>query len=163
MLKEAAKEAFDLVGEAVSSSKAEAEVEEVSAVRSVSGGTAEISGLENVRMEELLEFSDGVSGMAFTLSEDSVGAVFLTSPDGVKAGSRVYRTGRVVDVPVGEELLGRVIDPLGRPLDGKGPIASQERRGIEREAFPIMARAPVSVPLQTGIKAIDSFTPFSGD
>lgn len=159
MLKEAAKEAFDLVGEAVSSSKAEAEVEEVSAVRSVSGGTAEISGLENVRMEELLEFSDGVSGMAFTLSEDSVGAVFLTAPDGVKAGSRVYRTGRVVDVPVGEELLGRVIDPLGRPLDGKGSIASQERRGIEREAFPIMARAPVSVPLQTGIKAIDSFTP----
>lgn len=159
MLKEAAKEAFGLVGKAVDSSSASAEVEEVSEVRSVSGGTAEISGLENVRMEELLEFPDGVTGMAFTLSEDSVGAVFLTAPDGIKAGDRVYRTGRVVDVPAGEELLGRVIDPLGRPLDGKEPVITAERREIEREAFPIMARAPVSVPLQTGTKAVDSFTP----
>lgn len=159
MLKEAAKEAFGLVGKAVDSSSASAEVEEVSEVRAVSGGTAEISGLENVRMEELLEFPDGVAGMAFTLSEETVGAVFLTRPDGVKAGDRVYRTGRVVDVPAGEELLGRVIDPLGRPLDGKGPVVAAERRSIEREAFPIMARAPVSVPLQTGTKAIDSFTP----
>lgn len=159
MLKEAAKEAFGLVGKAVDSSSASAEVEEVSEVRSVSGGTAEISGLENVRMEELLEFPDGVTGMAFTLSEDSVGAVFLTAPDGIKAGDRVCRTGRVVDVPAGEELLGRVIDPLGRPLDGKEPVITAERREIEREAFPIMARAPVSVPLQTGTKAVDSFTP----
>lgn len=159
MLKEAAKEAFGIVGKAVDSSSASAEVEEVSEVRSVSGGTAEISGLENVRMEELLEFPDGVTGMAFTLSEDSVGAVFLTAPDGIKAGDRVCRTGRVVDVPAGEELLGRVIDPLGRPLDGKEPVVTAERREIEREAFPIMARAPVSVPLQTGTKAVDSFTP----
>ena len=105
MLKEAAKEAFGLVETAVDSSSAELEVEEISTVRSVSGGTAEISGMENVQMEELLEFSDGVTGMAFTLSEDSVGAVFLTRPDNVKAGDRVYRTGRVVDIPVGEELL----------------------------------------------------------
>ncbi len=159
MLKEAAKEAFGLVETAVDSSSAELEVEEISTVRSVSGGTAEISGMENVQMEELLEFSDGVTGMAFTLSEDSVGAVFLTRPDNVKAGDRVYRTGRVVDIPVGEELLGRVIDPLGRPLDGKGVVSTAERYRIEREAYPIMARSPVSVPLQTGTKAIDSFTP----
>ena len=136
MLKEAAKEAFGLVETAVDSSSAELEVEEISTVRSVSGGTAEISGMENVQMEELLEFSDGVTGMAFTLSEDSVGAVFLTRPDNVKAGDRVYRTGRVVDIPVGEELLGRVIDPLGRPLDGKGVVSTAERYRIEREAYP---------------------------
>jgi F-type H+-transporting ATPase subunit alpha len=159
MLKEAAKEAFNLVGETIDSSNARLDVEEISTVRSVSGGTAEVAGLENVQMEELLSFPNGVMGMAFTLSEEDVGVVFLTSPDGVKSGDRVYRTGRVVDVPVGEELLGRVIDPLGRPLDNKGPVSTQERYHIEREAFPIMARAPVSVPLQTGTKAIDSFTP----
>ena len=104
-------------------------------------------------------FPGNVTGLAFTLSEDSVGVVFLNHPDAVKAGDRVRRTGRVVDVPVGERLLGRVIDPLGNPMDGGGRIVTVNRRKIEREAYPIMARSPVATPLQTGIKAIDSFTP----
>ena len=110
-------------------------------------------------MEELLEFPNGVWGMVQTLNKDSVGVVFLDNPDSLKAGDRVRRSGRVLDVPVGEGLLGRVINPLGKALDGKGPVAFSERRALEMEAYPIMDRAPVETPLQTGIKAIDAFTP----
>ena len=159
MLTEALEDAGKIVGRAVRDVQAVADVDEISTVDSITGCTAEVSGLKSVKMEELLTFPDGVSGMAFTLSPDSVGVVFLDEPKGVKAGDRVLRTHRVVDVPVGEALLGRVINPLGKPLDGKGAVETVGRLPIEREAFPIMARAPVSVPLQTGIKAIDSFTP----
>ena len=159
MLKEATDKAFSAVSGAVDATEKKLEKEEIGTIRSLSGTTAEVDGLENVRMEELLMFPNGVSGMAFTLAKDSVGVVFLSEPVGLKAGDEVRRTGRVVDVPVGDELLGRVIDPLGNPLDAKGPIKAAKRLPVEREAYPIMARSPVSVPLQTGTKAIDSFTP----
>ena len=159
MLTEAVKDAFAVVQDTIDAQSATVGIEEISTVSSVSGGTAEVSRLDNVQMEELLMFPGNVNGLAFTLSEDSVGVVFLNHPDAVKAGDRVRRTGRVVDVPVGERLLGRVIDPLGNPMDGGGRIVTVNRRKIEREAYPIMARSPVATPLQTGIKAIDSFTP----
>lgn len=159
MLIEAVKDVFGIVQDTIDLQSAKMNIEEISTVSSVSGGTAEVSRLDNVQMEELLMFPNNVMGMTFTLSENSVGVVFLNQPDEIKAGDRVHRTGRVVDVPVGERLLGRVIDPLGNPLDGAGRIVTVNRRKIEREAYPIMARAPVSTPLQTGIKAIDSFTP----
>ena len=159
MILDTVKDAFSVVQDTIDKQSASVNVEEISTVSSVSGGTAEVSRLDNVQMEELLMFPNDVMGLAFTLAENSVGVVFLNNPDDVKAGDRVYRTGRVVDVPVGDRLLGRVIDPLGNPLDGAGRIVTVNRRKIEREAYPIMARAPVAVPLQTGIKAIDSFTP----
>ncbi len=159
MLTEALKDAFNLVQETIDHQTPEMNIDEISTVSSVSGATAEVSRLDNVQMEELLVFPNNVMGMTFMLSENSVGVIFLNQPQGIKAGDRVYRTGRVVDVPVGERLLGRVIDPLGNPLDAQGRIVTVNRRKIEREAYPIMARAPVSTPLQTGIKAIDSFTP----
>ncbi len=159
MLKEATEKAFGIVDDAIQSLQSDLDVEEISVVHSISGTTAEVDGLKNAQMEELLLFPNGVSGMAFTLAEESVGVVFLDDPAEIKAGDRVVRTGRVVDVPVGDELLGRVIDPLGKPLDAKGTIVTKQRVPVEREAFPIMARLPVSVPLQTGVKAIDSFTP----
>lgn len=159
MLVETVKEVFDLVQDTIDLQSTQLDVEEITTVSSVSGGTAEVSGLDNVQMEELLSFPNDVMGMTFTLAPDSVGVVFLNQPDKIKAGDRVCRTKRVVDVPVGERLLGRVIDPLGNPLDGKGAVVTVHRRKIEREAYPIMARSPVSSPLQTGIKAVDSFTP----
>lgn len=133
--------------------------EEISVVQSISSGTAIVSGLENVQMDELLQFPHGVQGMVQTLDRQSVGVVFLDDPHKIKAGDRVVRTGRVSDVPVSENLLGRVINPLGDPLDGKGPYGYDERRPIEVEVVPIMDRAPIDTPLQTGIKAIDAFTP----
>ena len=159
MLIETVKDVFDVVQDTINLQSTALNVEEISTVSSVSGGTAEVSRLDNVQMEELLMFPNNVMGMTFTLAPDSVGVVFLNQPDKIKAGDRVYRTGRVVDVPVGERLLGRVIDPLGNPLDGAGPVVTVHRRKVEREAYPIMSRSPVSEPLQTGIKAIDSFTP----
>lgn len=132
---------------------------EVSTLQSVSAGTAFITGLAQAQMNELLLFDRKCRGMIQTITEQGVGAVFLDNPDNLKAGDLVERTQRVVDVPVSDNLLGRVIDPLGSPLDDKGPIVATQRLPIEREAYPLMARAPVDTPLQTGIKAIDAFTP----
>lgn len=134
-------------------------ISEVSEIYSITSGTAEVLGLKDVQMNELLSFKNGVMGMVHTLHEDRVGVVFLSNPDGLKAGDKAKRTHRVLDVPVGENLLGRVINPLGEPLDDKGPITTKKTRPIEVEAAPIMHRAGVDTPLQTGIKAIDSFTP----
>jgi F-type H+-transporting ATPase subunit alpha len=150
---------FAAIEQGIKKTKAELKKEEVSIVRSISAGTAMVSGLDNVEMAEMLQFPNNVLGMVQTLSRDAVGVVFLDNPDKIKAGDRVSRTGRVLDVPVSDNLLGRVINPVGAALDGKGPIAYQERRPIETDAFPIMDRAPVDTPLQTGIKAIDAFTP----
>ena len=150
---------FAAIEQGIKQTKAQLKKEEVSVIHSISAGTAIIKGLEKAQMEELLEFPNGVWGMVQTLNKDSVGVVFLDNPDSLKAGDRVRRSGRVLDVPVGEGLLGRVINPLGKPLDGKGPIAYSERRALEMEAYPIMDRAPVEEPLQTGIKAVDAFTP----
>jgi len=147
------------IRQSIAETDVELKKEEISTVLSVSAGTAIVSGLENAQMDELLQFPHNVKGMVQTLNRQSVGVVFLDNPDEIKAGDRVVRTNRVSDVPVSENLLGRVINPLGEPLDGKGQYAYDERRPIEVEAVPIMDRAPVDTPLQTGIKAVDAFTP----
>jgi F-type H+-transporting ATPase subunit alpha len=133
--------------------------QEVGTVTSVSTGIARVSGLPGVGYEELVTFPGGVFGIAFNVDEDDVGVVLLGDYWHLRAGDEVERTGRVMDVVVGDGLVGRVIDPLGRPLDGKGPVVSSERLPIERPAAHIMDRAPVTVPLQTGLKVIDALIP----
>ena len=132
---------------------------EVGTVVSVATGIAKVSGLPGVGFEELVRFSGDVLGIAFNVDEDEIGVVLLGAYQDLHAGDEVERTGRVMDVAVGDELLGRVIDPLGRPLDGNGPVASTRRLPIERPAAAIMDRAPVSVPLQTGLMVIDALIP----
>lgn len=132
---------------------------EVGTITNVSTGIAKVSGLPGVGFDELLEFSGGVSGIAFNLDEDEVGVVLLGDYADLRAGDEVRRTGRVMDVAVGEGLLGRVIDPLGKPLDGLGAVAGSARLPVERPAVPIMERAPVTVPLQTGLKVVDALIP----
>lgn len=132
---------------------------EVGTVISVGQGTARISGLPDAQSEELLEFPHRVMGMAFNLDEHEIGVILLDDSEQLNAGAEVRRTGRVLDVPVGDELLGRVIDPLGRPLDDKGPLGSSLRWPCERDAPAIMERTAVTVPLQTGIKVIDALVP----
>jgi F-type H+-transporting ATPase subunit alpha len=132
---------------------------EVGRITGVSTGIARVSGLPGVGFDELLNFPGDVFGIAFNVDEDDVGVVLLGEYWHLHAGDEVERTGRVMDVAVGDGLLGRVIDPLGRPLDGNGPVAASERLPIERPARPIMDRAPVTVPLQTGLKVIDALIP----
>jgi F-type H+-transporting ATPase subunit alpha len=132
---------------------------EVGTITSVSTGIARVTGLPGIGFEELIEFPGGVYGIAFNVDEHDVGVVLLGDYWHLQAGDEVQRTGRVMDVAVGEGLLGRVIDPLGRPLDGNGPVVVNERLPIERPAAAIMDRAPVTVPLQTGLKVIDALIP----
>jgi F-type H+-transporting ATPase subunit alpha len=132
---------------------------EVGTTVSVATGIAQVSGLPGVGFEELVQFPGDVLGIAFNVDEDEIGVVLLGDYRQLQAGDDVERTGRVMDVAVGEGLLGRVIDPLGRPLDGNGPVATSERLPIERRAAPIMDRAPVTVPLQTGLKVVDAMIP----
>ncbi len=132
---------------------------EVGAIISVSTGIARVSGLPSVGFEELLEFPGGVFGIAFNVDEDEIGVVLLGEYSHLHAGDEVERTGRVMDVAVGDGLLGRVIDPLGRPLDAGGAVATNQRLPVERPAAAIMDRAPVTVPLQTGLKVIDALIP----
>ena len=132
---------------------------EVGTVVSVTTGIAKVAGLPGVGFEELVTFPGGVLGIAFNVDEDEIGVVLLGEYLDLHAGDEVERTGRVMDVAVGDELLGRVIDPLGRPLDGNGPVSSNQRMPIERPAAAIMDRAPVSVPLQTGLMVIDALIP----
>jgi F-type H+-transporting ATPase subunit alpha len=132
---------------------------EVGVVTRISTGIATIAGLPGVGFEELVSFSNGLLGMAFNVDKDEVGVILLGDYQGLHAGDEVTRTGRVMDVLLGEELLGRVINPLGLPLDGGGAIAGSARRPIECPAPAIMERAPVVVPLQTGWKVIDAMIP----
>jgi F-type H+-transporting ATPase subunit alpha len=132
---------------------------DVGTISSVSTGIAKVSGLPGVGYEELLEFPGGVFGIAFNVDEDEIGVVLLGDYWQLRAGDDVQRTGRVMDVGVGDGLLGRVIDPLGRPVDDKGPVVSVQRLPIERAATAIMDRLPVTEPLQTGVKAIDALVP----
>lgn len=132
---------------------------EIGTVTSISNAIARVSGLPGTGFEELLSFPGGLQGVAFNLDEAEIGVVLLGECSNVRTGDQVERTGRVMDVPVGEGLIGRVIDPLGRPLDEQGPLAFQSRLPIERLARPIMDRAPVTVPLQTGVKVIDALVP----
>lgn len=135
------------------------EVSESGTVLSVGDGVARVYGLENAMAGELVEFSSGVSGMVLNLESDSVGVVILGEDREIKEGDTVKRTKKVVQVPVGDALLGRVVDVLGQPIDGKGPIAAKEFRNVETKAPGIIFRQPVHEPLQTGIKAIDSLIP----
>ncbi len=150
---------FKAIEKSIQNTEADIKQEEISEVQSISSGTAFVSGLENAQMDEMLIFPHDVLGIVQTLNEDSVGVVFLDQADKIRAGDRVRRTGHVADVPVGDELLGRVINAVGAPLDGRGPLGATHRRPIEVEALPIMDRAPVTTPLSTGIKAVDAFTP----
>ncbi|MBU2945335.1 alternate F1F0 ATPase, F1 subunit alpha [Zobellia uliginosa] len=132
---------------------------EVGRVTSVSAGVVKVSGLPNVGYEELLKFPGNLYGIAFSIEENEIGAILLGEDSDLNAGDLVERTNRVMDVPVGKALLGRVIGPLGEPMDDKGAISYEKRLPIERSATPIMDRSGVSMPLQTGIKVIDALIP----
>ncbi len=135
------------------------EVADVGTVIQVADGVARIHGLENAMQGELLEFPGEVYGMVLNLEEDNVGAVLLGSQKNINEGDTVKTTGRVVEVPVGDALLGRVVNALGQPIDGKGPIVTDKHRQVERVASGVISRKSVDTPLQTGIKAIDSMVP----
>jgi F-type H+-transporting ATPase subunit alpha len=151
--------AFANLGRAREGFTAELVPHEVGRVTSVTTGIAKISGLPSVGFEELVRFPGGTLGIAFNVDESEVGVVLLGDYSQLHAGDEVERTGRVMDVAVGDGLLGRVIDPLGKPLDGHGAVVSTRRLPIERPAPPIMDRAAVTVPLQTGLKVIDALIP----
>ena len=137
----------------------EAEVSEVGQVLSVGDGIARVYGLDNVQAGEMVEFPGGVRGMALNLEADNVGVVIFGSDTGISEGDTVKRTGTIVDVPVGRGLLGRVVDALGNPIDGKGPIEGAERKRVEVKAPGIIPRQSVSEPMQTGLKALDALVP----
>lgn len=150
---------FTPLTQALATYEATLQVEEIGTVRHVGYGVAGVTGLPGVQAEELLRFPGGVLGIAFNLDPEEVGVILLGEGTPLAAGSPVRRTGRVADVPVGEALLGRVVDATGHPLDNLGPLYATERRPVERPAPPIMHRAPVSVPLATGLKVIDALIP----
>jgi F-type H+-transporting ATPase subunit alpha len=152
-------ETFNAIGRARKAFTGELAPKEIGAVTSIATGVAKVSGLPSVGFEELVRFPGGMLGIAFNVDQDEVGVVLLGDPAHINAGDEVERTGRVMDVVVGDGLLGRVIDPLGRPVDGKGEVAASARRPIERPAPPIMDRAPVTTPLQTGLKVVDALIP----
>ena len=152
-------EITSLLREQLDSFKVDLDVAEVGEVIMVGDGVARLTGLENVMSSELVELPNGVFGMALNLEEDNVGLVLFGESRLVKEGDLGKRTGNVVEVPVGEVLLGRVVNPLGQPLDGKGEIATDETLPIERKALGVLQRQPVVEPLQTGLKAIDSMIP----
>ena len=135
------------------------ETRSVGTVVEVGDGIAQVYGLDAALMSELLEFPNGVMGMALNLEEETVGAVILGDATSIKEGDTVRTTGRVVEVPVGAALLGRVVDPLGRPLDGKGEIKATRTRPVERIAPGVIARKSVDTPVQTGLKAVDALIP----
>ena len=135
------------------------DVRDVGRVLEVGDGIAQVYGLSDVMAGEMVEFESGVTGLAFNLEENSVGVIILGDYLQINEGDEVRSTGKLLSVPVGDALLGRVVDPLGNPLDGKGPIVTNERRPVEVIATGVSQRQPVCEPLQTGIKAVDAMTP----
>lgn len=154
-----AAEISNVLKEQIANFGAEAEVSEVGKVLSVGDGIARVYGLDQVQAGELVEFPGGVKGMTLNLEEDNVGIVIFGEDRGIKEGDTVKRTGTIVDVPIGRGLLGRVVDALGNPIDGKGPIEGAERSRVEVKAPGIIPRKSVHEPMQTGLKAIDSLVP----
>src|SRR5438034_3691199 len=138
---------------------AEAQVSEVGEVLSVGDGIARVYGLDNVQAGEMVEFPGGIRGMALNLEADNVGVVIFGDDRHIKEGDIVKRTGAIVEVPVGKGLLGRVVDALGNPIDGKGPIKFHEKRRVDVKAPGIIPRQSVHEPMQTGLKAIDALIP----
>lgn len=134
-------------------------VDQVGTVLDVGDGIARIDGLSKVQMAEMLDFPDGIQGVVLNLEEDSVGAIILGDPSGIHEGDTVKATGRILSVPVGEELVGRVVNPLGIPLDGKGAITTSHESPVEKIAPGVITRQSVNAPVQTGIKAIDAMIP----
>lgn len=159
MLHKILEKGFEEITRALDGSSPQLSPREIGTVVNISTGIATVSGLPNVGSEELLRFPGEVYGIAFNVDEDEVGVVLLGDYWHLHVGDEVRRTGRVVDVPVGETLIGRIIDPLGIPLDGKDPVKASKRLSSERPAPAIMDRAAVAVPLQTGIMAIDALIP----
>jgi F-type H+-transporting ATPase subunit alpha len=151
--------AFGRIGDVVAQFSPVFQPREIGITTRVSTGIVGVAGLGGIGFEELVKFAGGEFGIAFNVDEDEVGVVVLGDYSQLRVGSEVERTGRIMDVPVGEGLIGRVIDPLGRPLDEGGPVTTSTRLPIERPAAAIMDRAPVTVPLQTGIKVIDAMIP----
>src|SRR6188508_1735060 len=154
-----AEEISKIIREQIGSFAVDVDVAEVGSIISIGDGIARIHGVDNAMAGEMLEFPHGVFGIALNLEEESVGAVLLGEFKEIKEGDTVKRTGRIISVPVGEELLGRVVNALGQPLDGKGPIGSKQFFPIERIAPGVVDRQSVKEPLQTGLKAIDAMVP----
>lgn len=152
-------EVSSIIKKEVESYETKLEMESVGTVLQVGDGIARIWGLEDVMMSELIEFPGEVIGMVLNLEEDSVGAAVFGSVTGIKEGDTVRRTGRVASIPVGPGMVGRVVNPIGRPLDGKGPVVTDEYRTLEGRAPGVTERQPVKEPVQTGLKAIDSMVP----
>src|SRR5438034_34827 len=154
-----AEEISKIIREQIGSFAVDVDVAEVGSVISIGDGIARVHGVDNAMAGEMLEFPHGVFGIALNLEEESVGAVLLGEFKEIKEGDPVKRTGRIISVPVGEEMLGRVVNALGQPIDGKGPIATKQFSPIERLAPGVVDRQPVKEPLQTGLKAIDAMVP----
>ena len=152
-------EISNIIKEQIRNYKSRLEMKETGTVILVGDGIARVYGLRECMASELLEFEDGSMGLAQNLEDETVSVALLSNENNIKEGSQVRRTGRVLSVPVGEAMLGRVVDALGCAIDGKGPIETTETRPVESEAPGIIERKSVSVPLQTGIKAIDSMIP----
>ena len=154
-----AEEISKIIREQIGSYAVDVDVAEVGSIISIGDGIARVHGVENAMAGEMLEFPHGVFGIALNLEEESVGAVLLGEFKEIKEGDLVKRTGRIISVPVGDELLGRVVNALGQPIDGKGPIATKQFSPIERLAPGVVDRQPVKEPMQTGLKAIDAMVP----
>jgi F-type H+-transporting ATPase subunit alpha len=154
-----AEEISALIKSQIENYQAEIQVSDVGTVISIGDGIARVHGLDNVMAGELVEFANGVMGMAQNLEENNVGIIILGPFTDIREGDEVRRTGRIMEVPVGEALIGRVVNPLGQPVDGMGPINTTKTRPIEAVAPGVMARKSVHEPLQTGIKAIDALVP----
>src|SRR5450432_3440106 len=154
-----ADEITKLIREQIENYETKISVDETGTVITLGDGIARVYGLDKVMAGELLAFPHGVAGIAMNLEEDQVGVVLLGEYTEIKEGDEVKRTGRIMSVPVGDALIGRVVNALGQPVDGKGPIATKERRKIEVKAPGIIARKSVHEPMQTGIKAIDAMIP----
>src|SRR5205809_1025516 len=154
-----AEEISKIIREQIGSFAVDVDVAEVGSIISIGDGIARVHGLDNAMAGEMLEFPHGVFGIALNLEEESVGAVLLGEFKGIKEGDTVKRTGRIISVPVGDEMLGRVVNALGQPIDGKGPVNTSQFAPIERLAPGVVDRQPVKEPLQTGLKAIDAMVP----
>ncbi|MGI9451332.1 MAG: F0F1 ATP synthase subunit alpha, partial [Geminicoccaceae bacterium] len=159
MLKSLAEETFARLSEAQAATRPALVTEDLGRVARVGDGVATVRGFSDLRANELIAFPGGLNGITASLSEREVGVILLGSADRLLEGAEARRTNRVVDAPIGDVLLGRIIDPLGKALDDRRPLTSDERIPVEQPAPPIMHRAPVETPLQTGIKAIDAAIP----
>src|SRR5882757_102188 len=152
-------EIASVIQQEITQFESQIDVRDVGRVLEVGDGIARVYGLSGVMAQEMVEFSNGVIGLAFNLEENSVGVIILGDYLKIAEGDEVKSTGQLLSVPVGTAVVGRVVDPLGNPLDGKGPILSTETRPLETIAPGIAGRQPVKQPLQTGIKAVDAMTP----